>query len=230
MRRTSVCLAVLALAASLGVAPSQAAQDDLGLPVLTGADPVPDEPVGYHPRRMMQRIHDEEKGGDSYWIDRMLARPGDDPAGTWLMSRGRALFMKEHDPAELGFGGHVAYWESIDDRDAYVISLGTGGTEDVSKRLQLPSRWSGRYAGDGLAVGVKKFITRENVAVTTRAGVTPSLPGTVVATYNDGSRDSSVTVTWEAVGPERYAQPGTFTVTGQVAGTNVAARATVTVG
>lgn len=66
-------------------------------------------------------------------------------------------------------------------------------------------------------------------AVTTRAGVAPVLPKTVVATYNDGSKDSSVAVTWEAVDPERYAEPGTFTVTGQVAGTTIAAKATVTV-
>jgi hypothetical protein len=51
-----------------------------------------------------------------------------------------------------------------------------------------------------------------------------------VATYNDGSKDSSAEVTWEAISPDKYAQPGTFTVNGQVAGTTVAAKATVTVG
>jgi hypothetical protein len=66
-------------------------------------------------------------------------------------------------------------------------------------------------------------------SVTTRAGVAPSLPETVVATYNDGSKDSSVAVTWESVDPERYARPGTFTVTGQVTGTTVTAKTTVTV-
>ncbi|MBB6545674.1 discoidin domain-containing protein [Nonomuraea rubra] len=187
---------MLALTASLGVAPSHA-DDALGLPVFTGGDPVPAEPVGYHPRRMMERIYKKEKGGDSYWIDRMLARPGDDPAGPWLMTRGRALFMKEHDPSVLGFGGYVAYWESIDNRDAYEISLGTPLTENVAERLQMPSHWTGRYAGDGLAVGVKKFITHENVAVTTleitNTGAEPrTVPVTVTSPYTkraDGDRE-----------------------------------------
>ncbi|MEV4802419.1 Ig-like domain-containing protein [Nonomuraea sp. NPDC049421] len=197
MRKPLVCLAVSALTAGLGVAPSHAAQDDLGMPVFTGADPVPAEPVGYHPRRMMERIYTKEKGGDSYWIDRMLARPGDDPAGTWLMSRGRALFMKEHDPRKLGFGGYVAYWESIDNRDAYVIDLGTGLTENVADRLQMPSHWTGRYTGEGLAVGVKKFITHENVAVTTleitnTGTAAREVPVTVTSPYArtaDGDRE-----------------------------------------
>ncbi|MEU6714969.1 Ig-like domain-containing protein [Nonomuraea sp. NPDC046802] len=197
MRKPLVCLAVLALTTALAAAPSYAAQDDLGLPVFTGADPVPAEPVGYHPRRMMEEIYKQEKGGDSYWIDRMLARPGDDPAGPWLMSRGRALFMKEHDPRKIGFGGFVAYWENIDNRDAYEISFGTGLTEDVSKRLQMPSHWAGTYTGDGLSVGVKKFITHENVAVTTleltNTGTSArSVPITVTSPYArtaDGDRE-----------------------------------------
>ena len=58
----------------------------------------------------------------------------------------------------------------------------------------------------------------------------PVLPPTVVATYNDGSRDSvSTAVTWEEVDPSRYAQPGEFTVSGRVAGTSLPATAIVTV-
>jgi hypothetical protein len=113
------------------------------------------------------------------------------------MSRGRALFMKEHDPRKIGFGGYVAYWESIDNRDAYTISLGGTLTEDVSKRLQMPSHWTGQYAGDGLSVGVKKFITHENVAVTTleitnTGSAAKSVPITVTSPYTktaDGDRE-----------------------------------------
>ncbi|TMR35480.1 hypothetical protein ETD85_13750 [Nonomuraea zeae] len=206
MRKPLLCLAVLALTASLAVTPSYAAQDDLGLPVFTGADPVPAEPVGYHPRRMMAEIYRKEKGGDSYWIDRMLARPGDDPAGTWLMSRGRALFMKEHDPSVIGFGGSVAYWESIDNRDAYEISLGTALTEDVSKRLQMPSHWTGRYAGGGLAVGVKKFITHENTAVT------------ILEITNTGSSAAAVPIT--VTSPYARTADGDRELTGVVAAKN----------
>ncbi|MET8990650.1 Ig-like domain-containing protein [Nonomuraea wenchangensis] len=194
--RKMALLTVLALTASLMVSPA-GASTELGMPVFTGADPVPDEPVEYDPRRMMKAIYAKEKGGDSYWIDRMLARPGDDPAGTWLMSRGRALFMKTHDPAKIGFGGAVAYWESIDDRDAYTVSLGTALAEDVPKRLQMPSHWSGVYAGDGLSVGVKKFVTAENVAVTTleitnTGTAARTVPVTVTSPYArtaDGERE-----------------------------------------
>ncbi|WP_214414415.1 Ig-like domain-containing protein [Sphaerisporangium fuscum] len=171
MRRILSGFAALVLAGGLTVAapPAVADQDALGMPVFTGADPVPDEPVQYETRHMLKEIYKKEKGGGSYWIDRILARQGDDPAGPWLMTRGRALFMKEHDPSVVGFGGSVAYWESIDNRDAYSISLGTDLREDVAKRLQMPSHWKGEYGGDGLAVSVDKFITHENVAVTTLA-------------------------------------------------------------
>jgi hypothetical protein len=66
--------------------------------------------------------------------------------------------------------------------------------------------------------------------IVTPVGRAPVLPPTVVATFNDGSRDSvSTTVTWEEIDPSSYAQPGQFTVTGTVAGTSLPATATVTV-
>jgi hypothetical protein len=70
----------------------------------------------------------------------------------------------------------------------------------------------------------------EAEAVTTTAGRAPQLPPTVTAVYNDGSKDNvSTTVTWEAVDPSDYAAPGTFTLQGTIAGTSLAAEATVTV-
>ncbi|MBD0421820.1 Ig-like domain-containing protein [Streptomyces sp. TRM S81-3] len=66
-------------------------------------------------------------------------------------------------------------------------------------------------------------------SVRTRAGTPPPLPPTVTATYNDGSKDSRIAVDWDPVDPESYAQPGTFPVTGTVAGTDRQALATVTV-
>ncbi|MBB2910800.1 hypothetical protein FHS43_002063 [Streptosporangium becharense] len=211
MRRFLSALTVLGLASglltpaspALAAAPALVAPDPLGWPSFTGGDPVPDEPVAYHPRHTLKEIYKKEKGGDSYWIDRMLARPGDDPAGPWLMTRGRALFMKEHDPAVVGFGGRVAYWESVDDRDAYTVSLGTDLREDVAGRLQTPSHWKGEYTGDGLAVTVKKFITHQNVAVTTLAVTNTGtaqrdVPVTVESPYTtsaDGDRELTGVVT-----------------------------------
>jgi hypothetical protein len=66
--------------------------------------------------------------------------------------------------------------------------------------------------------------------IVTRPGVAPQLPPTVIVTFNDGSRDSAIPVTWEAIDPTRYAQPGsTFTVAGAVAGTTIPAQAHVRV-
>nr|WP_240188969.1 Ig-like domain-containing protein [Nakamurella flavida] len=67
------------------------------------------------------------------------------------------------------------------------------------------------------------------VTVTTAVGVAPSLPGTVTGVYNDGSQDSRLAVTWDAVPASAYAQAGTFEVSGAVAGTDKRATATVTV-
>ena len=112
-------------AAAVAAAPAGADNDAIGYPVFAGsADPVPDEPVRHRTRGMMRAIYEAERHGTDFWMDRLLARRGDDPAGDWLLTRGRALFMKEHDPETIGFGGQVAYWESIDNRDAYEIELG----------------------------------------------------------------------------------------------------------
>lgn len=53
----------------------------------------------------------------------------------------------------------------------------------------------------------------DDVSVTTRAGAVPALPARVAATFGDGS-SGQVDVTWDAVDPASYAEPGTFTVTG----------------
>src|SRR5690349_1439804 len=90
--------------------PALAAQT-IGFPTFSGPA-IPAAPVGYTAGNMMQAIYNAEVGGTDFWMDRMLARPGNDPAGTWLMTRGRALYMKTHNPGTLGFSGQSAYWES----------------------------------------------------------------------------------------------------------------------
>ncbi|MBY8854036.1 hypothetical protein K7G98_39735, partial [Saccharothrix sp. MB29] len=87
----------------------------------------------------MRAIHDAESGGTDFWVDRLLARPGNDPAGPWLMTRGRGLFMYTHNPGVVGFGGSVAYWDDISSQNAYAITVGSGSlTEQVSSRWQAP--------------------------------------------------------------------------------------------
>ena len=65
--------------------PAIAAQT-IGLPTFSGPA-IPAPPVSYNTGNMMQAIYDAESSGTDFWMDRLLARPGNDPAGTWLMSR-----------------------------------------------------------------------------------------------------------------------------------------------
>jgi hypothetical protein len=145
--------------------PAHAAQT-IGFPTFTGPA-IPAAPVGYTPGDMMKSIYDAESSGTDFWMDRLLARSGNDPAGPWLMSRGRAVFMKTHDPAVLGFGGHVAYWESINDQNAYSVAISPGTfTEQVAQRRQAPSHWKSVHTSGSVTVDQTKFITDNNVAVT----------------------------------------------------------------
>ncbi|MDX2548083.1 family 43 glycosylhydrolase [Streptomyces sp. WI04-05B] len=69
----------------------------------------------------------------------------------------------------------------------------------------------------------------ENVKVKTRIGEAPVLPATVIAQSADGVK-RPVAVTWANVDPSQYAQAGTFTVTGDLAGDSaIAVSAEVTV-
>ncbi len=69
----------------------------------------------------------------------------------------------------------------------------------------------------------------ENVSVKTKTGRAPVLPATVIATYADGVK-RPVAVTWEDVPESKYAQAGTFTVTGSLPdGAAIPVQAEVTV-
>ncbi|GAA4054459.1 family 43 glycosylhydrolase [Streptomyces shaanxiensis] len=79
------------------------------------------------------------------------------------------------------------------------------------------------YQPDQLVEGV------EDVTVKTGIGQAPVLPATVIATYADGVK-RPVSVTWEDVPESKYAQAGTFTVTGSLPdGAALPVRAEVTV-
>lgn len=137
MKRLLLALALI-VCSVLTAAPAHAAQT-IGFPTF-GGPAIPSPPVAYTPGDMMKSIYDAESSGTDFWMDRLLARSGDDPSGPWLMSRGRAVFMKEHDPSKLGFGGKVAYWESINDNSAYTVAITPGTfTEQVSQRRRSPA-------------------------------------------------------------------------------------------
>ena len=171
----------LGMLATLATAVSAAADNaDIGYPVYSGsAHPVPELPAGFTTHRTLraQFEADREAGnGTDFWMDRMLARKGEDPSGDWLFTRGRAVFMKEHEPSRLGFAGKVAYWESIDNKSAYTVDLSVDGEdltlrENTDARTQTPSYWRSEFTHEatGLKVTQTKFITDSNVAVTNLA-------------------------------------------------------------
>ncbi|GAA0971507.1 hypothetical protein GCM10009555_022620 [Acrocarpospora macrocephala] len=194
MKRIS---AALLLVAGLIVAgPPASAAQTIGFPTFSG----PAIPAA--PGNSMQAIYDAESGGTDFWMDRLLARPGNDPAGTWLMTRGRAVFMKTHNPGTLGFGGQVAYWESISNNNAFTVAITPGTfTEQVNSRWQAPSHWRSVHTSGSITVNQTKFITENNVAVAN------------LSITNNGS--ASTTLQLRATSP--YATSGSGnTLTGQV--------------
>jgi mannosylglycerate hydrolase MGH1-like protein/F5/8 type C domain-containing protein len=173
MRRTLALLTIAAVACvgSIAVSSPATAAQTIGFPTFNGPA-IPQPPVGYSTGNMMRTIYDAEAagGGTDFWMDRLLSRTGSDPAGNWLMSRGRAVFMKTHTPGTLGFAGQVAYWESISNQSAYTVAI-TPGTfsEQVSQRRQTPSNWRSVHTSGSISVTQTKFITEQNVAVTNLA-------------------------------------------------------------
>ncbi|GAA1647389.1 OmpL47-type beta-barrel domain-containing protein [Actinoplanes couchii] len=181
--------ALLILTALSPVAAHAAPNTNTPYPIFKGdTAPIPDDRTGYTPGNQLKAIFDADVAAGAgtspdrdFWIDRMLARTGNQPGGSngdanqYLFSRGRAVFMKTHQPGTIGFGGEVAYIESIEGgQGAYTITASVGGadvtlTEDAAQRRQTPSYWRGVFANGaaGLRVVQTKFITDANVAVTT---------------------------------------------------------------
>ncbi|KFF95251.1 hypothetical protein IQ62_43270 [Streptomyces scabiei] len=170
-RATLVAAPAVGLLVPLAAAaPARADDSAIGYPVYSGsAEPVPELPAGFTVRRTMRAQYDADRragNGIDFWMDRMPARKGDAPAGDWLFTRGRAVFMKEHDPARLGFGGKVAYGESIDNRAAYTVDLAVDGElltlrENTDSRTRTPSHWRGEFTHEatGMTVTRTEFIT-----------------------------------------------------------------------
>lgn len=169
----------------------------IGYPVFSGPkNPVPASGVAYDPSKSyLQSVFDRDVANGAgtspakdFWVDKTLARYGTDPDGSaktasgksytypadgndYLFTRGRAAFLRTHDPKVLGFGGQVAYWDVINGKEAYSIAVSDGSgtitlTEDTSKRKQTPSYWQSTFTGGGITVVETKYITDDNVLVT----------------------------------------------------------------
>lgn len=91
--------------------------------------------------------------------------------------------------------------------------------------------WHTALSADQVAGLVGTVPTLQDLSTTsfdvrTTDGTAPLLPAAVRASFSDGY-DRDTAIVWDAVPPEKYAEPGTFTVAGAAAGRAV--KATVTV-
>ena len=222
-------LLVLAVVLSLlpaGVLKASAAEApaalDIGYPTFKNTellDEVYDLPklgVSYSEKDIMMAIYKQDlaNGGDSFYMDRILAREGvcngnagsnGNADGNTFLTRGRALYMYTSSPSVIGFGGNTAYHQPLGRGNLVrVLFSNADGSlttkEDTSKRVNAPSNWSSTYSvGSNLTLDVVKFIHQENVAVTT------------MTLTNKSAEDQAITV---AADSTFATEPGKVTVNG----------------
>lgn len=172
----------------------------IGYPSFHGdQNPIPDSGVQYDAAnsylgKVFDRDVSQGAGTDTadshdFWVDRMLVRKGDQPTGTgttdkgtyqyegsdgnqYMFSRGRAAYMRTHEPGTFGFGGQLAYKDTISDKGGFSVNLSEGGMkltlkEDGSQRKQTPSYWQSVFttSDPSLKLTEIKYITNENVLV-----------------------------------------------------------------
>ncbi|MDR6317409.1 discoidin domain-containing protein [Actinoplanes couchii] len=174
-------MGLILIVGGVGVAKPALAAQTIGYPTFGNTGSIPAPPVGYSTGDTMKAIYDAESGGTDFWMDRLLARTGNDPAGTWLMTRGRAAYMNTHNPAVIGFGGNAAYWDNISSQNAYAITASPGTfTEQAAQRRQTPSHWRSVHTGGSVRLEVTKFITHNNVLVTNVSAVNTGTAATTL--------------------------------------------------
>ena len=172
--------------------------------------------VSYSEKDIMMAIYKQDlaNGGDSFYMDRILAREGvcngnagsnGNADGNTFLTRGRALYMYTSSPSVIGFGGNTAYHQPLGRGDLVrVLFSNADGSlttkEDTSKRVNAPSNWSSTYSvGSNLTLDVVKFIHQENVAVTT------------MTLTNKSAEDQAITVAADSI---FATEPGKVTVNG----------------
>ena len=172
--------------------------------------------VSYSEKDIMMAIYKQDlaNGGDSFYMDRILAREGvcngnagsnGNADGNTFLTRGRALYMYTSSPSVIGFGGNTAYHQPLGRGDLVRILFSNADgslttKEDTSKRINAPSNWSSTYSvGSNLTLDVVKFIHQENVAVTT------------MTLTNKSAEDQAITV---AADSTFATEPGKVTVNG----------------
>ena len=172
--------------------------------------------VSYSEKDIMMAIYKQDlaNGGDSFYMDRILAREGvcngnagsnGNADGNTFLTRGRALYMYTSSPSVIGFGGNTAYHQPLGRGNLVrVLFSNADGSlttkEDTSKRVNAPSNWSSTYSvGSNLTLDIVKFIHQENVAVTT------------MTLTNKSAEDQAITVAADSI---FATEPGKVTVNG----------------
>lgn len=128
------------------------------------------------------------------------------------------------------FDGRVFFrgaWTSSDESVATVTDDGTvtgvsGGT--VTLTLTVPEGHSMDFPFEVTEVTVVSAHHPDGVV--TEEGVAPVLAETTKVHWSDG-QESFESVTWDAIDPDQYAAPGSFTVNGMVKGLQVSQEVTV---
>ncbi len=92
----------------------------------------------------------------------------------------------------------------------------------------LASMWTYRLVSESDVSAAPTVASVPEITVRTAVHQIPELPDRIPAYFSDGSIPR-VSVTWQPVDPSEYAQVGSFTVVGSVAGSSLPARAKVTV-
>ncbi len=107
----------------------------------------------------------------------------------------------------LGMGQSMASGEESRGESALPKATGTASLPDASRLVKVP-----------------------NISVETIVGHLPRLPHTIPGVYRDGARGPKVRVIWPSpVDNRQVLEPGTYTVTGRLPGTDLQPKAVVTV-
>ncbi|RIJ69552.1 hypothetical protein D1871_21815 [Nakamurella silvestris] len=163
---------------------------DIGEPTFTNVAEVQGKlapGVPFTANSMYQSIFDKDlaAGGTDYYLDRVLGVQGTLGA-TVLQTRGRSLYMRgasNNNFTVMGFAGTAFAGGPNSLGNFYTVTVpGQTVTEVSANRFNAPSHTSDRYTigTTGVSADLKKFITYDNVAVTT---IKFTNPGTTAAAF-----------------------------------------------
>ncbi len=145
----------------------------------------------------------------------------------------RLLAYDQSPEAAVSQSGQVALCTltfTVQNTDASSTALAAHDGKTADRSGTLVSRADGGSLSLALSGGQPEGEITKVLPATlfTPCGHAPVLPTEIGVEYKNG-QTGVLPVQWEAVDPDQYAAPGTFTLSGTVAGTDLAAEARITV-